>query len=191
MSNIIFLLLVAVSVSATKVELPEWAQDLSAKLQGTDRLSATGFARFREKVSYTALKGAGNDVISDVSHPTTPQLISDVLEWGKTLSEIRQKGLPYPYFAFLPNHIGSMPNDGTLVNITSTSSSSCFRHTSFQFDAQANQIIITAHKPSSIGCSDFYLLSTTSTFHLEHIEGRGEHKIEWALPDDITLAEIW
>ena len=115
------------------------------------------------------------------------QVISDILEWGKTLPEISAKALPYPYFAFLPNHVGSISN-GTLVNVTS---SSCFRHTTFSFNAEANQIIITATKPSSFQCSDFYLLATTSTFHLEHVTQRGVHKIDWMLPDDVSPAEIW
>jgi len=67
----------------------------------------------------------------------------------------------------------------------------CFESTAFRYHAGTRQVEIDAGRPSSPGCSDFYMLATTSSFHLEHVTRRGRYLVEWPLPADQSDAERW
>ena len=59
----------SISINGYKIELPDWVQDLGAKFQGTKALSASGFARLREKVSmYQQIAASKEQIHTEGTH---------------------------------------------------------------------------------------------------------------------------
>ncbi len=181
-------------------------------------LGASDFAALRDEVGLFPFHSCTLRTLSmhhthplptHTTHPYT-QLVADILAWGEATPGVAETALPYPYFAFIPNLKGSIPtHPPTLLDIDEATGrgiyaaeeeekdltlglqGTCFRNTAFRYHPDSQEIEIDAGQPSSLGCSDFYLFATTSTFHLEHVTRRGRYLVPWPMPNDTTPAEAW
>ena len=115
------------------------------------------------------------------------QLVTEIFSWGTTLPGSK---IENPYFAFIPNLAATLPADGSDVEF----SSPCFTKMKARVEGVGTsdvKVVLNAAGRSSAFCSDFYLLATTSTFHLEHVMLGGDHSIAFNLPADATDSEKW
>jgi hypothetical protein len=98
--------------------------------------------------------------------------------------------MDYPYFAFVPNHVASLPMDGKEVSWTGH----CFRSMKGRVlhqDASSITVQLTAQRPKSMLCTELQFMATTSAYHFENIVTRGQHNIKFDIPSDITDGDKW
>lgn len=98
--------------------------------------------------------------------------------------------LDYPYFAFVPNLVASLPLDGSEVHW----SGHCFQEMKgrvVRHDSSSVSVLLTAAKPKTLLCTEMYLLACTSAFHLENVLRRGEHEVKLQLPQDLSDGDKW
>lgn len=96
----------------------------------------------------------------------------------------------YPYFRFIPSFEGKLIPDGEELTLRSP----CFTATRVRATTRSDGVVAVdfdVQSASSLLCVDFYMLATPSGVWPISFFFRGQHRVEWQLPQHMTDAQRW
>eukprot|EP00455_Lapot_gusevi_P041013 TRINITY_DN470_c0_g1_i9.p1 TRINITY_DN470_c0_g1~~TRINITY_DN470_c0_g1_i9.p1 ORF type:complete len:554 (-),score=229.23 TRINITY_DN470_c0_g1_i9:215-1876(-) len=104
-------------------------------------------------------------------------------------SNVPKDDIPGPEFRWIPSYVGSGKTDGSVA----TWSAPCFQNSSVKvtsFSATSVTLVFDVQNPTSLLCSDWYLIGTVEQIQFASFFTHGEHTVTWNFASNVRPAEL-